>query len=41
VTLSSGQIARLDEGSAVPSVFPYTVLNDPETRQGYTGGKLE
>jgi aryl-alcohol dehydrogenase-like predicted oxidoreductase len=41
VTLSPGQIARLDEVSAIPSVFPYTVLNDPETRRGYTGGKFE
>ena len=41
VKLSPEQITRLDEVSAVPSVFPYTVLDDPETRQGFTGGKLE
>ncbi len=41
VTLSPEQIARLDEASAIPPVFPYTVLNDPGTRQGFTGGKLE
>ena len=41
VTLSPEQIARLDEVSAIPLVFPYRVINDPETRQGFTGGKLE
>ena len=41
VTLSQEQIAQLDQVSAIPAVFPYTVLNDPETRQGFTGGKLE
>ena len=41
VNLSSDQIARLDEVSAIPAVFPYSVLNGPGTRQGYTGGKLD
>ena len=41
VTLSHQQIARLDEVSAIPLGFPYTVINDPETRQLYTGGKAE
>jgi aryl-alcohol dehydrogenase-like predicted oxidoreductase len=41
VTLSPKQIARLDEVSAIPSVYPYTMLNDPATRQGCAGGKLE
>jgi len=41
LTLSAEQLTRLDEVSAIPSVFPYRVLNDPETRQGFTGGKLE
>jgi aryl-alcohol dehydrogenase-like predicted oxidoreductase len=41
VKLSPAQIARLDEVSAIPSGFPYTMLNDPDTRQGFTGGKLE
>jgi aryl-alcohol dehydrogenase-like predicted oxidoreductase len=41
VTLSPQQIARLDEVSAIPAVFPHRMLNNPETRQGFTGGKLE
>jgi aryl-alcohol dehydrogenase-like predicted oxidoreductase len=41
VTLSPEQIARLDEVSAIPLGFPYTVLNDLDTKQGFTGGKFE
>jgi aryl-alcohol dehydrogenase-like predicted oxidoreductase len=41
VTLSPEQIARLDEVSAIPTVFPHRMLNNPETRQGFTGGKFE
>jgi aryl-alcohol dehydrogenase-like predicted oxidoreductase len=41
VKLSLEQMARLDEVSAIPSVFPYTVINDPSSQQLYTGGKLE
>ncbi|MBE1710784.1 MULTISPECIES: aldo/keto reductase [Mesorhizobium] len=41
VRLSVEQIARLDDASAIPTVFPYTVLNGPGTRQGYTGGKSD
>jgi aryl-alcohol dehydrogenase-like predicted oxidoreductase len=41
VTLSSEQIARLDEVSAIPPVFPYSMLSNPGTRQSFTGGKLE
>jgi hypothetical protein len=41
VTLSPEQIARLDEVSAIPPVFPHRTLNNPETRQGFKGGKLE
>lgn len=41
VTLSSEQIARLDAVSAVPTAFPYTVLNNPWTQQLFTGGKYE
>jgi aryl-alcohol dehydrogenase-like predicted oxidoreductase len=41
VKLSPEQIARLDEVSALSPVFPYTVINDPETQQLYTGGKFE
>jgi aryl-alcohol dehydrogenase-like predicted oxidoreductase len=41
VTLAPEQIARLDEVSAIPAVFPHRMLNNPETRQGFTGGKAE
>lgn len=41
VTLSPQQIARLDAVSAIPAIFPSTVLGKPATRQGLTGGKLE
>jgi aryl-alcohol dehydrogenase-like predicted oxidoreductase len=39
--LSPEQIARLDEVSAIPPVFPYRMLDNPETRQLYTGGKYD
>jgi len=39
--LSPEQIARLDEASAIPAVFPYRMLDNPETWQGFTGGKVE
>jgi aryl-alcohol dehydrogenase-like predicted oxidoreductase len=38
-TLSAEQIARLDQVSAIPTAFPYNVLEG--TRAGYTGGKVE
>ena len=41
LALSPEQIARLDEASAIPAVFPHTVLNDRETRQRMAGGKLD
>jgi aryl-alcohol dehydrogenase-like predicted oxidoreductase len=41
VTLSPAQITRLDEASAIAPVFPFRMLNNPETQQGFTGGKLE
>jgi aryl-alcohol dehydrogenase-like predicted oxidoreductase len=41
VTLSPAQIMRLDEASAIAPVFPFRMLNNPETQQGFTGGKLE
>jgi hypothetical protein len=41
VTLSPAHIARLDEVSAVPAGFPYTVIHDPGTRELFTGGKAE
>jgi aryl-alcohol dehydrogenase-like predicted oxidoreductase len=37
--LSFEQIARLDMVSAIPPIFPYTMLNEPSTRDLYTGGK--
>jgi hypothetical protein len=27
--------------SAIPAVFPHRMLINPETRQGFTGSKLE
>ncbi|MCA7968270.1 aldo/keto reductase [Burkholderia semiarida] len=41
VTLSAEQIGRLDIASAIPPIFPYTVIDAPQTRQGYTGGKAD
>lgn len=41
VTLSSEQIARLDEVSAPPPVFPHALLSDPENRDSFTAGKLD
>ena len=40
-TLSPEQIAQLDEASAIAPVFPFRMLNNPETQQGFTGGRLE
>lgn len=34
-------MAPADEMSAIPSVFPHALLNDPANRQRFTGGKLE
>jgi aryl-alcohol dehydrogenase-like predicted oxidoreductase len=39
--LTSEQIACLDEASAIPPVFPYTVVDHREYRQRAAGGKLE
>jgi aryl-alcohol dehydrogenase-like predicted oxidoreductase len=39
--LSAEQIARLDAVSAIPPIFPYTMLSDPANRDLYTGGKYE
>ncbi len=41
MVLSSEQVARLDQVSAIPAIFPHTVLDNPETRQGFTGGKFD
>ncbi len=41
MTLSDAQIARLDEVSELPRVFPYTLLDDPGNRDRIAGGKLD
>lgn len=41
VALSADQIAKLDTVSAMAPIFPYTVIDAPGTRQGYTGGKAD
>lgn len=41
VTLAPEDIARLDRVSALPPVFPYTLLDDTDNRQRITGGKLD
>jgi aryl-alcohol dehydrogenase-like predicted oxidoreductase len=41
VTLSHEQIARLDKVSAIPLVFPHSMIANPEVRQQYTGSKAE
>ncbi|MCH8684416.1 aldo/keto reductase [Sphingosinicellaceae bacterium A1X5R2] len=38
VTLEADQIARLDAVSAIPAVYPYTVLDDPRIQDLITGG---
>ncbi len=39
--LSAEQMARLDEVSAVPPVFPYSMIDSRENRQRIAGGKLD
>ncbi|MHA6688742.1 aldo/keto reductase [Mesorhizobium sp. A556] len=39
VKLSAEQIGRLDEVSAIPRGYPYTVLDDPRIKDLLTGGK--
>jgi aryl-alcohol dehydrogenase-like predicted oxidoreductase len=39
--LTTGQIARLDEASALPPAFPYTLTEQRDYRQRATGGKLD
>lgn len=39
VTLSPKQVARLDEVSAIPQVFPYSVLDDPRIKGLVNAGK--
>jgi aryl-alcohol dehydrogenase-like predicted oxidoreductase len=39
--LTARHIARLDEASAIPPVFPYTLIEQREYRQRMTGGKLD
>ena len=41
VILSREQLARLEAVSAPASIFPYTLLDNPENRQRITGGKLD
>ena len=41
VTLSADQVVRLDEVSAIPPVYPYTVLHDPRIQDLITGGKVD
>ncbi|MFT8404458.1 MAG: aldo/keto reductase [Gluconobacter potus] len=39
LALSPGQVARLDEVSATPRSYPYTVLDDPRIKDLITGGQ--
>lgn len=41
VTLPPEVIARLDEISAIPPIFPGSMIGNPETLQGFTGGKAD
>jgi len=41
VALSLEQVARLDQVSAIPRGYPYTVLDDPRIRDLITGGKFD
>jgi aryl-alcohol dehydrogenase-like predicted oxidoreductase len=41
VVLSPEQIARLDQVSAVPRGYPYTVLDDPRIKDLITGGRFD
>jgi hypothetical protein len=39
--LTAGQIARLDEASAIPPVFPHRMIDHREYRQRAAGGQLD
>ncbi len=41
LVLTPEQIARLDDVSRLPPVFPYTIIHDPGARQRSAGGKLD
>ena len=41
LTLSTAQMAQLDEVSALPSTYPHTVLEDPRILNLITGGKFD
>lgn len=41
VRLTPAHIARLDAVSAIPPVFPYTMIHAPEVRQRSAGGQLD
>jgi hypothetical protein len=39
--LTREQLARLDEVSAIPDIFPHRLLNSREIRQRIAGGNLD
>jgi aryl-alcohol dehydrogenase-like predicted oxidoreductase len=41
VALTSEQLARLDEVSAIPKTFPHSLMSQREIRQRIAGGKLD
>lgn len=41
VSLSPAQVARLDDVSAIPRGYPYTVLDDPRIKDLITGGNFD
>jgi len=41
INLSAAQLAHLDEVSAIPAVFPHSMLNASANRQRVTGGKFD
>ncbi|QWT21073.1 aldo/keto reductase [Bacillus sp. NP157] len=41
VRLSEAQVARLDEASALPRVFPHSLIEDPANQQAATGGQWD
>jgi aryl-alcohol dehydrogenase-like predicted oxidoreductase len=41
VALSLEQVALLDQVSAIPRGYPYTVLDDPRIKDLITGGKFD
>lgn len=41
VVLSAGQLERLEQASAIPAVFPHSMIDSQGTRQGVAGGQLD